>query len=100
VHAQVIHATPAPGRSAELDRIVGDELISALQEEPGFVGTFDLVDRRRGETMVIVLWHTLDQAFRAPDEVGPRLRAALAAIEAASVRSSRSTSVWEVTARI
>jgi hypothetical protein len=63
-----------------------------LREEPGFVGTFDLVDHRgAGETMVIVLWHTAEQASRSP---GPGLRTALAAIEATS------TSVWEVTARI
>jgi hypothetical protein len=81
MYAQVIRAA----------QVVGDELISALREEPGFVSMFDLVDRRAGETMVIVLWRTAEQASRAP---GPRLRAALAAID------STATSFWEVTARI
>jgi len=72
MYAQVSRSAPPRGRL--------DELLSALREEPGFVGLFDLVDRRRGEEMVIVLWETAEQASRA--------------------RGTAGDTVWEVNARV
>ena len=63
MHAQVIRSRP--GRTgADSDRIVTDELIPAFREEPGFAGALSFVDRRSGDSLLVVLWKTAEQAGR------------------------------------
>ena len=61
MYAQVIEGGTTPERRDAMDRIVTDEMIPALESEPGFAGAMNVVDRTSGNAMMIVLW---DRACR------------------------------------
>ena len=99
MYAQVIEGGTTPTRRDEMDRIVTDELLPALDTEPGFAGALNIVDRDSGDAMMIVLWETEAQARRALPEYGARFLKALAAIAGISTGTRRPISVWQVNAR-
>lgn len=82
-----------------MDRIVTDEMVPALESEPGFAGALNVVDRESGDAMMIVLWETEAQARRALPDYGGAFLKALAGIAAISTGTRRPISVWEVNAR-
>ena len=47
MYAQLIEGGTTPERRAETDRIVTDELIPALEAEPGYGGAMNLATRER-----------------------------------------------------
>jgi hypothetical protein len=99
MYAQVIEGGTTPDRRAQMDRIVTDQMVPALQSEPGFAGALNVVDRASGDAMMIVLWDTEDQARRELSAYrGPFLQA-LADVAAISTGTRRPISVWEVNAR-
>jgi hypothetical protein len=100
MYAQLIEGGTTPDRRDVMDRIVTDELIPALEAEPGFAGALNVVDRPSGDAMMIVLWHTEAQARRALGEYGAAFLKALAGIAAISTGTRRPISVWEVNARV
>jgi hypothetical protein len=100
MYAQVIEGGTTPERRGAMDRIVTDELIPALEAEPGFAGAMNVVDRDSGDAMMIVLWDTEAQARRALPEYGPAFLKSLAGIAAISTGTRRPISVWEVNARV
>ena len=100
MYAQLIEGGTTPDRRDAMDRIVTDELIPALETEPGFAGALNVVDRSSGDAMMIVLWHTEAQARRALGEYGAAFLKALAGIAAISTGTRRPISVWEVNARV
>jgi hypothetical protein len=100
MYAQVIEGGTTPDRRDAMDRIVTDELIPALEAEPGFAGAMNVVDRTSGDAMMIVLWSTEAQARRALAEYGAAFLKALAGIAAISTGTRRPISVWEVNARV
>jgi hypothetical protein len=63
MHAQVIRSRRGLA-GADSDRIVLDELTPAFHEEPGFAGALSFVDRQSGDSMLVVLWKTAEQARR------------------------------------
>ena len=73
MYAQVIEGGTTPDRRDAMDRIVTDELIPALEAEPGFAGAMNVVDRDSGDAMMIVLWETEVQARRGSRRVRRRL---------------------------
>jgi hypothetical protein len=73
--AQVIRGETATEACDELNAVVREELIPALQDEPGFAGALSLFDRR-GDAMMIVLWDTEEQARRPWSRCGGRSRQA------------------------
>jgi hypothetical protein len=99
MYAQLIQGGTTPERRPEMDRIVTDDLVPALHEEPGFAGALNLVDRETGNALMIVLWETEAQARRALGEYGGAFLRALAGIAAISTGNRRPMSVWEVNAR-
>jgi hypothetical protein len=99
MYAQLIQGGTTPERRPEMDRIVTDDLVPALHEEPGFAGALNLVDRETGNALMIVLWETEAQARRALGEYGGAFLRALAGIAAISTGNRRPLSVWEVNAR-
>jgi hypothetical protein len=99
MYAQVIEGGTTPDRRPQMDRIVTDELVPALQTEPGYAGALNLVDRETGNAMMIILWETEAQARRALAEYGGAFLAALANIAAITTGNRRPISVWEVNAR-
>jgi hypothetical protein len=99
MYAQVIEGGTTPERREAMDRIVTDELIPALEAEPGFAGALNVVDRTSGDAMMIVLWNTETQARRELGEYGAAFLKALAAIAGISTGTRRPISVWEVNAR-
>jgi hypothetical protein len=99
MYAQLVQGGTTPEMRSQMDRIVTDELVPALDEEPGFAGALNLVDRETGNAMMIVLWETAEQANRALSEYGQRFLKALAEIAAISTGNRVPMSVWEVNAR-
>jgi hypothetical protein len=80
VYAQLVRSRTTQKR-AEAHRIVGDELLLALHDQPGFGGALSLVNASGGEAITIVLWHSAEQAQRPLGVNG-------------------TTSLWEVTVRV
>jgi hypothetical protein len=99
MYAQLIEGGTTPTHRDAMDRIVTDELIPALDAEPGFSGALNIVDRESGNAMMIVLWQTEAQARRALGEYGSAFLKALAGIAAISTGTRSPISVWEVNAR-
>ena len=100
MYAQVIEGGTTPERRDAMDRIVTDEMIPALEAEPGFAGAMNVVDRTSGDAMMIVLWNTEAQARRGFSEYGGAFLKALADVAAISTGTRRPISVWEVNARV
>jgi len=99
MYAQLIEGGTTPERRAEMDRIVTDEMVPALKDEPGFAGALNLVDRDSGNAMMIVLWESEPQARRALADYGSAFLKALANVAAISTGTRRPISVWAVNAR-
>jgi hypothetical protein len=99
MHAQVIEGGTTPELRGRMDQIVVDEMIPALQSEPGFAGALNVVDRDSGDAMMIVLWETEAQARRELSGYGGAFLQALANVAHISTGTRRPISVWEVNAR-
>jgi hypothetical protein len=99
MYAQVIEGGTTPECRTEMDAIVTDRLIPALEVEAGYAGALNLVDRDTGEAMMIVLWDEEAQARRPLPEYGPAFLKALAAIAGLSTGQRKPIGVWEVNAR-
>jgi hypothetical protein len=99
MYVQLIEGGTTPDRRPRMDRVVSDEMIPALQAEPGFAGALNLVDRDSGNAMMLVLWETEAQARRALAEYGAPFLKALASVAAISTGTRRPISVWELNAR-
>ena len=99
MHAQVIEGGTTPEFRDKMDRIVTDEMIPALSNEPGFAGALNVVDRDKGDAMMIILWETEAQARRELSHYGGAFLQALANVAAISTGTRRPISVWEVNAR-
>jgi hypothetical protein len=100
MYAQLVQGGTTPDRRSEMDRIVTDELVPALHDEPGFAGALNLVDRETGNALMLILWETADQANRSLSAYGQRFLKALASIAAISTGNRAPISVWEVNARV
>jgi hypothetical protein len=99
MYAQLIEGGTTPERRADMDRIVTDRMLPALQAEPGYSGALNLVDRDNGNALMIILWDSEPQARRALSEYGSAFLKALAEIAAISTGTRRPISVWDVNAR-
>ena len=99
MYAQVIQGGAAPAQRAEMDAVVHEQLIPALNEEPGFSGALNLVDRETGNAMMIVMWDEEEQARRALPDYGRKFLQALASIAAISSGNRAPISVWHVNAQ-
>jgi hypothetical protein len=97
--AQLIEGGTTPARRTDMDRIVTDELVPALEAEPGFAGALNLVDRESGDAMMVILWDTEEQAHRPLGGYGNAYLKALAAIMAITTGTRRPISTWAVNAR-
>jgi heme-degrading monooxygenase HmoA len=99
MYAQVVQGGTAREQRAAMDRIVRDELLPALREEPGFSGAVSLVDRGTGSAMMVVFWETEAQATRGFSQYGARFKDALAQVARVST-DGQQLSVWEVNVRV
>ena len=99
MYAQLIEGGTTPDRRPEMDRLVTDEMVPALESEPGFAGALNLVDRDSGDAMMIVLWDSEAQARRPLADYGSAFLKALAGVAAISTGTRRPISVWQVNAR-
>jgi hypothetical protein len=98
MYAQVIQGGTTLEHRDEMDSIVHQQLLPALEREPGYAGAMNLVDRSDGKAMMIVLWETEEQARRPLPEYGEEFLRALAAIAAISTGNRKPMSVWDVNA--
>ena len=99
MYAQLIEGGTTPDRREDMDRIVTDEMVPALHDEPGFAGALNLVDRDSGNALMIVLWDQEAQAKRPLASYGGAFLKALASVMAISTGTRRPISFWEVNAR-
>jgi len=99
MHAQVIEGGTTPQLRDKMDRIVTDEMLPALQAEPGFAGALNVVDRDSGDAMMIILWENEAQARRELSHYGGAFLKALANVAAITTGTRRPISIWEVNAR-
>jgi hypothetical protein len=99
MYAQLIEGGTTPERRTDMDRIVTDEMVPALEAEPGFAGALNLVDRGNGDALMIILWETDAQARRPLSDYGSAFLKALANVAAISTGTRRPISLWEVNAR-
>jgi hypothetical protein len=100
MYAQLIEGGTTPDKREVMDRIVTDEMVPALEVEPGFAGALNVVDRESGDAMMLVLWETEAQARRALPEYGSAFLKALAGIAAISTGTRNPISIWEVNTRV
>jgi hypothetical protein len=96
--AQLVEGGASSDLRAEMDRIVHQEMLPALQNEPGYAGALNLVDRQTGNAMMITLWNTQAQAELPIRERGEAFLRALGSIAAISSGQRRPISVWDVNA--
>jgi hypothetical protein len=96
--AQVVQGGTTPEQRDEMDRLVREELIPALEKEPGFVGALNLEDRESGHGMMIMLWETREQAAAPPPLWGDHLQKAVTDIRAISTGERAPAAIWEVNA--
>jgi hypothetical protein len=99
MYAQLIEGGTTPARRTDMDRIVTDEMVPALEAEAGFAGALNLVDRESGNAVMVIFWETEAQARRALAEYGTAFLKALASVAAISTGTRSPISVWEVNAR-
>lgn len=101
MYAQLVRrrTTPHERAGVPVRRIVADEVIPALQDQPGFAGALSLVNARTGETIVIVLWNSAEHAQRPRGVNGTEVLAPLSPA-GTSFGDRQSTSFWEVTVRV
>jgi len=97
--AQVIQGETATETRDELNALVRDGLIPALQDEPGFAGALSLFDRSGGG-MMIVLWDTEDQARRPSEDRGGVLQDVLSDMAALSTLPNDLATIWEVGCKV
>jgi hypothetical protein len=100
MYAQLIEGGTTPERRTEMDRIVTDEMIPALHDEPGFAGALNLVDRASGNAMMVVLWESREQAARPLKDYGDGFLRALASVSHISTGTRKPISIWDVNARV
>jgi hypothetical protein len=98
MYAQLIEGGTTPELRAEINRIVTDELIRALEAVPGYAGAINLANPTSGDGVLIVLWQTQEQANRPLAEYGASFLKVLAQIAGISTGTRRPISVWTVTA--
>jgi hypothetical protein len=98
MYAQVIQGGAALEQREAMDRVVHEEMIPALNEEPGFTGALNLVDRDTGNAMMVVIWQEEQQARRPLPDYGRAFLRALASIAAISSGNRAPISIWDVNA--
>src|SRR4051794_38684031 len=99
MYAQLIEGGTTPAHRREMNRVVTEEMIPALQEEPGFAGALNLADDDSGDGLMVILWETEAQARRALGDYGGAFLRALAGVARISTGTRRPISVWAVNAR-
>jgi hypothetical protein len=96
MYAQLIEGGTTPQLRADMDRIVTEDLVPALKDEPGYSGALNLTDSSTGNALMIILWQTQTQAERALSEYKPAFLKALANIAAISTGTRNPISTWNV----
>ena len=99
MYAQLIEGGTTPDLRDRMNRIVTDELIPSLEQEPGYSGALNLADTETGEALMFVFWETEAQANRDLKDYGQAFLRALAQIIAISTGQRNPISVWQVNAR-
>ena len=100
MYAQLVRSRTTDQTCAEVHRIVADELIPALHDQPGFAGALSLVNAPTGETIMIVLWRSAEQARRPLGDSGANVLAPPLRVAGNPPGNREPISVWEVAVRV
>jgi hypothetical protein len=98
MYAHLVEGGTTPELRHEMDRIVREELLPALESEPGFAGAVNLVDRESGDALMLMLWETREAAELPSRHRGPAFLQALGSVMEISTGTRRPNSLWEVNA--
>jgi hypothetical protein len=98
MYAQLVEGGTTPELREAMDRIVREEMLPALEQEVGFAGTLNLVDRATGKALMLMLWETREHAELPLRERGPEFLKALGSVMAISTGARAPISLWEVNA--
>jgi len=99
MYAQLVEGGTTPELREEMDRIVREEMLPALQAEAGYAGTLNLVDRGGGKALMLMQWETREHAELPLRERGEAFLRALGSVMAISTGARAPISLWEVNAR-
>ena len=100
MYAQLVEGGTTPELREQMDRIVREEMVPALQLEAGFAGTLNLVDRETGKALMLMLWETREDAELPLRERGSAFLQALGSVMAISTGARAPISFWEVNAAL
>jgi hypothetical protein len=98
MYAHLVEGGTTPELRDRMDRIVREQLLPALESEPGFAGALNLVDRDSGDALMLMLWETREHAELPLRERGPAFLQALGSIMEISTGTRRPNSLWQVNA--
>ena len=98
MYAELVEGGSTPERRAEMNTIVTDELIPALEAEPGYARAINLANPTNGEGAMIVQWQTQEQSDRPLAPYGGAFPKALARIARILTATPRTVSVSTVAA--
>ena len=100
MYCQLVEGGTTPELREQMDRIVREEMVPALQLEAGFAGTLNLVDRETGKALMLMLWETREDAELPLRERGSAFLQALGSVMAISTGARAPISLWEVNAAL
>jgi len=98
MYVQLVEGGTTPELRPEMDRIVREEMLPALEQEAGYAGAMNLVDRGTGNALMLMLWKTREDAERPLRERGEAFLRALGSVAAISTGTRAPISCWEVNA--
>ena len=99
MHAQIIEISLEPAPLEAVERLIRQELVPALREQPGFCGALNLTERARSEALLVLLWETEEDAARPLASWIARVKSPSAAMTELLALRPSSVTTWEVDAR-
>src|SRR5262245_14600794 len=100
MYAQLVEGGTTPELRDQMDRIVREEMLPALTQEPGYAGALNLVNRASGNALMLMLWESREAAETPISERGVAFLRALGSISAISTGTRAPISMWEVNADV
>lgn len=80
---RIVEVTAKPGKAAELSRVINEETLPILEDQPGFVDEIVLVSKESPDRVVTLsFWQTPEDAEKYNREVFPRINEIVAPVMA------------------
>lgn len=84
---RIVELTAKPGKSAELARVINEETLPILDDQPGFLDEIVLISKENPDRLVALsFWQTPEDAEKYNREVFPRINEIVASVMANPAR--------------